>query len=40
MLSIKEYLNTFIDLVNNHKTQGIWKVHLGNTLIDYKTQGE
>ena len=40
MLSIKEYLNTFIDLINNDKTQGIWKVHSGNTLIDYKTQGE
>ena len=26
------------DIINDHKTQGKWKVHSGNTLIDYKAQ--
>ena len=28
------------DIKNDHKTQEVWKVHLGNKVIDYKTQGE
>ena len=43
-LSIKEYLNIIRpylrDIINDHKTQGEWKVHEGNTVIDYKTKGE
>ena len=32
---IRPYLR---DIINDHKTQGEWKVYLGNALIDYKTQ--
>ena len=28
------------DIINDHKTQGEWKVHSGNEVIDYKSQGE
>ena len=28
------------DMINNHQTQVEWKVHSGNKVIDYKTQGE
>ena len=28
------------DIINDHKTQGEWKVHSGNAVINYKTQGE
>ena len=28
------------DIINDHKTQGEWKVHSVNTVIDYKTQRE
>ena len=24
--------------LNDHKTQGVWKVYSGNRVIDYKTQ--
>ena len=34
---IKSYLS---NIINNHKTQGKWKVHSDSTIIDYKTQGE
>ena len=40
-LSIKEYLNMIKpylrNIINDHKTQGEWKVYSGNTVIDYKT---
>ena len=43
-LSIIEYLNMIRpylrDIINDHKTQGKWKVNSGNKVIDYKTQGE
>ena len=43
-LSIKEYFNMIKpylrDIINHHKTQGKWKVHSGNEVIYYKTQGE
>ena len=28
------------DIINDHKTQGKWKVYSGNAVINYKTQGE
>ena len=34
---IKTYLR---DIINDHKTQGEWKVHSGNEVIDCKSQGE
>ena len=34
---IKTYLG---EKINNHKTQGEWKFHSGNTVIDYKIHGE
>ena len=34
---IKSFLR---DIINDHKIQGEWKVHSGNELIVYKTQGE
>ena len=40
-LSIIKYLNMIrpylSDIINDHKTQGIWKVHSGNKVTDYKT---
>ena len=41
---IKEYLHMIrpylSDIINNHKTQGKWIIHSGNTIIKRKTQGE
>ena len=34
---IRPYLR---DIINDHKTQGEWKVHSRNDIIDFKTQGE
>ena len=34
---IRPYL---IDIVNDHKTQGEWRIHSGNTIIKHKTRGE
>ena len=34
---IRPYLS---NMINNHKTQGIWKVYSVNKLIDCKTEGE
>ena len=34
---IKPYLS---DVINDHKTQGEWRVHSGNTIIKHKTQSE
>ena len=34
---IKPYLS---DIINDHKTQGEWRIHLGNTIIKHETQGE
>ena len=43
-LPIKEYFDIIrpylSDIINDHKTQGEWKVFSGNTLIYYKSQGE
>ena len=33
----KPYLR---DIINDHKTQGEWRVHSGNTIIKRKTQSE
>ena len=45
ILLIIKYLNIIKSclsdiIINNHKTQGEWKVHSGNTVIDYKFKGE
>ena len=44
ILSVKEYLDMIrpylSHIINDHKIQGEWKVHSGNKVIDYKTQGE
>ena len=44
ILSIIEYVNMIrqylSDIINYHKTQGELKVHSGNTVADYKTQGK
>ena len=41
ILLIKEYIDIIrpylTDTINDHKTQGEWKVHSGNTVVDYKT---
>ena len=34
---VKPYLS---DLINDHKTQGKWRIHSCNTIIEYKTQSE
>ena len=34
---IRPYLG---DIINDHKTQGEWKIHSGNTITEHKTQGE
>ena len=43
-LSIKEYLNIIkpylSDIIHDHKTQGEWRIHSGNKIIERKTQGE
>ena len=43
-LSIKEYLNMIRpylrDITRNHKTEGEWKFHSGNRVINYKSQDE
>ena len=44
ILSPREYFcmirSYLIDLINDYKSQGVWKVNLGNKIIDYKTQSE
>ena len=43
-ISVKEYIDVIrpylIDRINNHKTQGKWRIHSGNTIIEHKTQVE
>ena len=34
---IKPYLS---DIISNHKTQGKWRIHSGNTITEHKTQSE
>ena len=34
---IKPYLN---DMINDHKTQGVRRIHSGNTIAEHKTQSE
>ena len=40
-LTVKEYLDTIrpylSNIINDHKTQGEWKIHSGNTIINHKT---
>ena len=41
-LSMKKYLNTIrpylSNAINDHKTQGKWRIHSGNKIIEHKTQ--
>ena len=43
-LSIKKYLNMIIpylsDIINDHKTQGKWRIYSGNKIIERKSQSE
>ena len=43
-ISIKEHFNMIRaylrDIINDHKTQGEWKVHSGNEVINHKPQGK
>ena len=43
-LSIKEYIDVIrpysSDIINNHKSQGKWRIHSGNTVIEHKAQRE
>ena len=34
---MKPYLS---DIINDHKTQGKWRIHSGNTIVERKTQSE
>ena len=44
ILTISEYLDMIrpylSDIIKNHKTQGEWRIHPGNTIIKHKTQSE
>ena len=44
ILTISEYLNMFRpylgDIINDHKTQGEWRIHSGNIIIKHETQSE
>ena len=43
-LSIKKYLNMITpylsDIINDHNTQGKWRIHSGNKIIEHKTRSE
>ena len=43
-LTIEEYFDIIrpylSDIINNHKTQGEWKINSSNTLIGFKTRSE
>ena len=43
-LSIKKYFKMIrpylSDIINDHKTQGKWRIHSGNKIIEQKTQSE
>ena len=36
-MNIRPYLN---DIINDHKTQGKWRIHSDNTIIKHKNQTE
>ena len=44
ILTVKKYLDKIkaylSDMINNHKTQGTWRIHSGNKRIEHKTQCE
>ena len=44
ILTVNEYLDLIrpylSDMINNHKTQGTWRIHAGNKRIKHKTQNE
>ena len=41
---VKEYLSIIrpylSDIIYDHKTQGKWKIHSSNSVIEFKTEGE
>ena len=43
-ISIKEYIDVIrpylTDIINNHKAQGKWRIHSGNTIAEHKTSGK
>ena len=39
-LSINKYLDMIRPYLSDHKTQGEWGIHSGNTIIKHKTQSE
>ena len=43
-LSVKEYIDVIkpylSDIINNHKTQGKWRIHSDSKIIEHKIQGE
>ena len=43
-LSVEEYIDVIrpylSDIINNHKAQGKWRIHSGNTINEHETQGE
>ena len=44
ILTINEYVDKIRPylsyIINDHKTQGEWKIHSGNKITEHKTQGE
>ena len=41
ILTVNEYLDIIRaylrNIINDHKTQGEWRIHSGNTIIEHKT---
>ena len=39
-LSVEEYIHVIrpylIDIINNHKAQGKWRIHSGNTITEHE----
>ena len=44
ILTLREYLDMIrsylSNIINDHKTQGEWRIHSGNTITEHKNQGE
>ena len=44
VLTFREYLDMIrpylSDIINDHKTQGKWRIHSGNKIIEHKTERE
>ena len=37
---LKKIVKNILIIINNHKTQGKWRIHSGNTIAEHKTQSE